>query len=44
MGGVKKSLKKYIGRANLSFEELQTLVVEVGAVITACNARLLVKD
>ena len=33
--GVKRCLKKSIGRTNLSFEELQTLIVEVEAVIDA---------
>ena len=33
--GVKSCLKKSIGRTNLSFEELRTLIVEVEAVINA---------
>ena len=35
---IKRSLRKTIGRANLSFEELRTILVEVEGVI---NARLL---
>ena len=33
--GVKRTLKKSIGRTTLSFEELRTLIVEVEAVINA---------
>jgi len=33
--GVKRSLKKTIGRSNLSFEELRTLLVEVESVVNA---------
>lgn len=32
---VKRSLKKSIGRSNLSFEELRTLLVEVESVVNA---------
>ena len=33
--GVKKSLRKVIGRAYLNFEELRTLLVEVEALLNA---------
>ena len=42
--GVKKSLRKVIGRAHLNFEELRTLLVEVEALLNARSLTYVQED
>lgn len=41
---VKRSLKKSIGRSNLTYEQLNTIIVEIEAVINACPLTCIADD